>query len=141
MFDELKKYKKHDHFFFNPDDNLAEVCNVPKNICGVYIIYALTGGKVKLFYIGSSGKIGKNGEIRIRDGGLFDRIVNGKQFEKPRRISWPQKMKEQNIDALDIYWYETFSAKMQDLPAYTEAILFQRFFEITGRLSDWNEEF
>ena len=40
MFDELTKYKNNDHFFFEPTDNLREVCNAPNDKSGVYIIYA-----------------------------------------------------------------------------------------------------
>lgn len=141
MFDELNKYKNNNHFFFSADQSLASVCNTPKNICGVYVVFALTRGKVVLVYIGSSGKMQKDGKIRIRKGGLYDRIVNGKQFDGPRRISWPDKMKAENIEALDIYWYDTFNNKTLDIPAYIEAKLLQKHFEVTGFLPEWNEEF
>ncbi len=62
MFDELKKYKTNNHFSFDGDNPLVEVCNAPKYGSGVYVVYALTKGKVKLLYIGSSGKMQKNGE-------------------------------------------------------------------------------
>ena len=56
MFDELDKYKSNGHFFFSADDELSTVCNAPKNGVGIYIVYALKGGKIELIYIGSSGK-------------------------------------------------------------------------------------
>ena len=141
MFDELKKYKINNHFFFDGDKPLGDVCNAPKSASGVYVVYALTKGKVRLFYIGSSGKMQNNGKMKHRNGGLYDRIVNGKQFDKPRRLSWLEKMKEEQIDALDIYWYETINSKTNDIPAYTEAILIQKYYETYGCLPDWNVEF
>jgi hypothetical protein len=141
MFDELKKYKTNNHFFFDGDKPFGEVCNAPKKGSGVYVVYALTKGKVKLIYIGSSEKMQKNGKMRHRIGGLYDRLVNGKQFEKPRRISWLEKLTEDQIDALDVYWYETINSATNDIPAYTEALLIQKHHETYGCLPDWNMEF
>ena len=141
MFDELKKYKNNNHFFFDGDEPLGKVCNAPKNASGVYVVYALRKGKVRIIYIGSSGKMQQNGKMKHRAGGLYDRIVNGKQFDKPRRMSWLEKLTDEQIDALDIYWYETINGKTNDIPAYTEAILIQKHYEIYGCLPDWNLEF
>jgi len=102
MFDELEAYKNHDHFFLNRDQSLAETCNAPKDIAGVYVVYRLANGGIDLVYIGSSGKITNNGKLKIRKGGLYDRIVSGKQFGEPRQISWSKKMENDDIDALDI---------------------------------------
>lgn len=141
MFDELNEYSNNDHFFFRSSDDLGEVCNAPKNISGVYIIYALANGKVKLIYIGCSGKMQNDGTIKQRKGGLYDRIVNGKQFEEIRRKSWPRKMNEEQIEALDIYWYETFNTEINDIPSYVEALLIQKHFEMFGTLPRWNKEY
>ena len=141
MFDELKEYKSTDHFFFDGDEPLGKVCNAPKNGSGVYVVYALTKGKIKVIYIGSSGKMQKNGKMKHHTGGLYDRIVNGKQFDKPRRVSWLEKLTDDQIDALDIYWYETINTETNDIPAYTEAILIQKYYETYGCLPDWNVEF
>jgi len=142
MFDELKKYKSNNHFPLLPNGNLEKVCNAPKTGCGVYLVFALKKGKIDLVYIGSSGKIQNNGTLKQRIGGLYDRIVNGYQFGKiPRKISWIQKIKKEGIDGLDIYWYETFNEEIKDIPAFTEAILIQRYFDINLRLPSWNNEF
>ena len=72
--------------------NLKNVCNAPKNKSGVYIVYELKNGKIELVYIGSSGKVQNNGEIKHRNDGLYDSIVNGHQFGKtPGKESWKQK--------------------------------------------------
>src|ERR1044071_3252823 len=115
MTDELTKYKEHGHFFFQPTQQLRDVCNAPSDKSGVYIIYELRRGKVNLIYIGCSGRQKKDGTMFIRKaglGGLRDRLVNGHQFGKtPRRISWPIQMTTEGIEALDIYWFATHSEK------------------------------
>ena len=142
MFDELKKYKNNNHFFVKPDSNLEKVCNAPKTGSGIYLVYELKRGKINLVYIGSSGKVQNNGKIKQGIGGLYDQIVNGHQFgEIPRKISWIQKLNVEKIDGLDVYWYETFTKDIIDIPAFVEAILIQRFYEVNLRLPDWNNEF
>ena len=111
MFDELNKYSHNDHFFFKPTDNLGQVCNAPTDKSGVYIIYALKGGRIELIYIGRSGEIKSDGSLFIRKaglGGLKDRLVNGKQFGEPRRNSWKSQMATEKIEALDKV-FEAFS--------------------------------
>ncbi len=141
LLDELNKYKQNNHFFFQKEDSLKEVCNAPKNVSGVYVIYALSKGRIELIYIGSSGTMQKNGTLKHRKGGLFDRIVNGKQFDKQRKFSWPEKMVEEGIEALDIYWFETFNNEIHDIPHYTEGVLIQSFFEMYESLPRWNQEY
>ena len=143
MFDELLKYKQTNHFFFTTTDNLSKVCNAPTDKSGVYIIYALKGGRIELIYIDSSGKIKSDGTLFIRKaglGGLKDRLVNGKQFGEPRRISWKTIMQYEKIEALDIYWYATHSDEFVDCPRILENKLLQKHIEIYGRLPKWNNE-
>lgn len=141
MFDELKKYKKKGSFSFKADELLEKACNAPKDKSGVYIVYASDNSKDNPIYIGSTGKIRKDGKIKHRKGGLYDRIYRGKQFDESRKLSWPKKMKEQQIDELNIYWYVTFNDEVTDIPAYVEAILIQQYFNKFRRLPYWNEEF
>ena len=141
MFKQLDKYKSNGHFFFSKNEELKSTCNAPINGIGVYVVYALKGGKIELIYIGSSGKILQNGKKKIRIGGIADRIVNGKQFGEPRRKSWKSKIIAENIEALDIYWYETFDKKNNDIPSTIEGILIQQFYHIYGVLPKWNKEF
>lgn len=141
MFEQLEKYKSNGHFFFDEKNELNNVCNAPKNGIGVYIVYALKNGKIELVYIGSSGKIKQDGKAKIRKGGIFDRLVNGKQFDEPRKRSWKQKLITEKIDALDIYWYETFDQENNDIPSTIEGNLIQIFYDIYGVLPKWNKEF
>ena len=143
MFDELNKYKQNDHFFFNRTDNLGQVCNAPPDKSGVYIVYSLKGGRVELIYIGRSGKVKEDGTMSIRKaglGGIKDRIVNGHQFGSiPRRISWPNQMIKENIEALDIYWYVTHNDKYTDCPNILEKQLLKKHSDIHGRRPRWNK--
>ena len=143
MFDELKRYTKTDHFFFKPSDNLGQACNAPTNMSGVYVIYALKGGRVELVYIGRSGEVKQDGTLFIRKaglGGLKDRLVNGKQFGEPRRNSWKAQMQKEGIEALDIYWYVTHCNSFVDCPRVVENKLLQRHYDVYGRLPKWNNE-
>ncbi|MGM0479206.1 MAG: hypothetical protein ACQERC_08265 [Bacteroidota bacterium] len=84
-----------------------------------------------MVYIGSSGKVQNDGQIKHRDGGIFDKVVNGHQFGKiPRTKSWKQKLTDEDIDALDVYWYETVGKDVFDIPAFVEAQILQRFLEV-----------
>ncbi len=142
MFDELADYKNNDHFFFSKENELEDVCNAPTDKSGVYLVYELKHGRIELVYIGSSGKVLSNGTIKQRTGGLYDRIVNGHQFGKiPRKKSWKQKLIDEDIDALDVYWYDTFNDKNMDIPVCVEASIIQHFFNIHAHLPRWNKEF
>ena len=142
MFDELNKYKS-DHFFLKPDENLMQVCNAPTDKSGVYIVYALAKGKIELIYIGRSGKKGADGNIQTRIagcGGIKDRIVNGKHFNRlARRKCWPQQMNLENIEALDVYWYITYDDVNKDFPEEVERMLLQLHIELYKRLPRWNK--
>jgi hypothetical protein len=139
MFDELKKYKK-GSFSFKMNESLKEVCTAPESASGVYIVFA-SENQEKPIYIGCSGKMQKNGLIKHRSDGIYGRICNGKQFGERRNLSWPKKMKKQQIEELDIHWYITFNDKVTDIPAYVEAVLIQEYFNKFRRLPDWNEAF
>ena len=141
MFNELNKYKNSNHFFFTTKDELSKICNAPDDKSGVYLVFDLSGDENQLIYIGSSGKMQSDGNIKNREDGLKGRIVKGKQFGKSRKSSWPKKMIEDGMEVLNVYWYVTFDSIIQDIPAYIEGLLIQRFFELHGRLPKWNNEF
>ena len=144
MFDELRKYKNNDHFFFRPEDGLSQVCNAPNDKSGIYLVYALAQGRIELVYIGISGLEQKDGTLKTRKaglGGMKDRIVNGHHFGKtPRRRSWPIQMLKENIEALDVYWWVTYDEKTLDFPRSVEEVLLQKHLDIYGRLPRWNKQ-
>jgi hypothetical protein len=145
MFDALLKYKIAGHFIFKAADSLIQVCNAPSDKSGIYLAYSLAKGNIELIYIGRSGKLENDGTMFIRKaglGGIKDRIVNGHQFGKiPRKISWPNQMRLEKIEALDIYWYATHDLQCNDCPRVLENSLLKKHFDLFGRLPRWNKEY
>lgn len=146
MLVDLKIYKYNDSFVFKIDDSLKEVCNAPRDQCGVYQVFEITNNTKKLIYIGSSGHIKNDGKFHIRKtggGGIRGRIVNGHQFNKEkRRLSWPKQMKLENISELEIHWYVTYvNDEVKDSPCYVEYCLLQGYFNLHYKLPKWNLKF
>lgn len=142
MFDQLDKYRKNGHFFFEPTDSLSEVCDAPDDRDGVYLIYELKEGRVTLVYIGASGE--KIRDYTIRDGlvGLQTAIFNGADSEKtPRSEAWPVKMLSENIEAPDIYWWVTYNGNNYsgDHPEDVKRSIFRTHKKIYGELPRWNK--
>lgn len=138
MFDELKKYKQQGRFTFKPTDDLSLVCNAPNDCSGIYLIYAVAKNKTTLIYIGISGRKDENGKIKHRKDGLRGRFLTGKTKGVLRRYYWPQKMKEENIDALQIHWYVTHGKLNQDFPRDLEIDLLMKYQAQYGKLPRWN---
>lgn len=138
MFDETNKYQNHGHFFFQPGDNLREASGEVPNLPGVYIIYRLAKGKVELVYIGRSGSMLQSGTFKNQ---LLRQRLNNEQEGIKRQLYFEEKMKLENIDALDIYWYITMDENHNDLPGYVEGLLMQRYFEVFSKLPSWNRKF
>lgn len=137
MFDELSIYKNNDHFFFERGQILSEVCNAPE-VPGVFLMYMLRKGKVRLVYIGASGTISQAGKFK---GQFLRGRINNKQDGEKRQFFFEEIMQKDEIDALDIYWYETCNKEIQHIPSYVKSMLLQRHFEVYGYLPLWNKEF
>jgi len=138
MFDDLNKYKNNGHFFFKKGDLLSVVSKDVPEKPGVYYILRLARGKVDLVYIGKSGTIMQDG--RFKDQLLRGRL-NNKQNGIKRQEYFTLKIDQDNIDALDIYWFVTIDENCKDLPGYVEGLLMQRFYELNGTLPEWNKDF
>ncbi len=138
MFDELNKYQNNGHFFFKQGDNLREKSKDVPNLPGVYYIIRLAKGKPELVYIGKAGSIEQDGNFKNQ--GLHNRL-NNKQEGLKRQDFFTKKCIEENIDALDIYWFVTFDHINNDLPGYIEGLLLQIYFEQFGNLPEWNKSF
>ena len=139
-FNELKCYSSKGSFIFGIDNDLREVCNADPNGAGVYLVYAMNNGGYRLLYIGISGKVLGDGSIKIRQGGIFDRIVNGKQFGMARKVSWKHKMEADDIDKLNIEWYDTFKDH-HHIPRFIEGQLLQSYYNFFFKLPSWNKEY
>ncbi len=138
MFDELKKYKNNGHFFFNPGDKLIQVSKDVPELPGFYYIIRLSNNKIDLVYIRKSGTINQSGEFRDQ---LLKGRINNKSNGVKRQQYFERKISEENIDALDIYWFVTMDKNNNDLPGYVEGLLMQRYFSCHGILPPWNKCF
>jgi hypothetical protein len=142
MYKELKKIKVKNQFSFSIDDSLEEVCNAPLDGSGIFLVYAIDGEEKELIMVGSTGTIQNDGTLKSKNGGLFDKIVNGHQFAKTgRKYSWPAQMKLENIARLEVYWYETFNEKNKVIPTFLEGQILQNFLDENGKLPRWNVAF
>ena len=98
MYKELKKFKTQNTFSFTQEDSLETVCNAPEAGSGVFMVYAVDGEEKELIMVGSTGTVQNDGTLKSKNGGLYDKIVNGHQFAKTgRKYSWPAQMKLENI--------------------------------------------
>jgi hypothetical protein len=142
IFKELTKYKTCNHFQFGIDTDLATSCNASTEGSGVFLVYSMDTAEKELLFIGSTGTVHNNGDIKHRAGGIADRIVNGTQFGKmPRRIAWPLQMKKENRSTLEIHWFETFNNKHRHIPTYVEGLILQKYLDVQGCLPKWNIAF
>ena len=142
MYKELKKIKVKNQFTFSTDDSLEEFCNAPESGSGIFLVYAIDGEQKELIMVGSTGTIQNDGTLKSKNGGLFDKIVNGHQFAKTgRKYSWPAQMKLENIERLEVYWYETFNDKNKVIPTFLEGQILQNFLDENAKLPRWNVAF
>lgn len=142
MYKELKKFKVKNQFSFTPNDSLEEVCNASPTESGLFLVYAVTEEQNELLMVGSTGTIQNDGSLKSKNGGLYDKIVNGHQFAKTgRKYSWPAQMKLENIDRLEVHWYVTFNEKNKVIPTYIEGQILQNFLDENGKLPRWNVAF
>jgi len=50
-------------------------------------------------------------------------------------------MQKENIDRLEVVWYETFNDKNKGIPTSVEGQVLQNFLNENGRLPKWNVAF
>lgn len=142
MYKELKKFKFKGQFAFTAEDSLEDVCNAPETGSGIFLVYAVEGEEKELIMVGSTGTVQNDGTLKIKNGGLSDKIVNGHQFAKTgRKYSWPAQMKKEDISTLEVYWYETFNEKNKVIPTFIEGQILQHFLDENGKLPRWNVAF
>ncbi|HLF52889.1 hypothetical protein [Flavobacterium sp.] len=142
MYKELKKFKVNNSFTFTTDDSLEEVCNASETGSGIFLVYAVDGEEKELIMVSSTGTVQNDGTLKSKNGGLHDKIVNGHQFAKTgRKYSWPAQMKLENIERLEVLWFETFNDKVKAIPTFVEGQILQNFLDETGKLPRWNVAF
>ena len=135
MFTETDKYKQQEHFFFQKGNSLTAQSSGVPNLPGVYYIMRLSNGKIDLVYVGRSGSIMQSGKLKEQ---TLNGRINNKQNGMKRQLYFEQKMTEENIEALDIYWFVTMDNENRDLPGYVEGLLMQRYFDVYEKLPPWN---
>jgi hypothetical protein len=141
MYKELKKIKTKNSFSYTINDSLEEVCNAPET-SGIFLVYDIKIEKKDLIMVGSTGTIQNDGTLKSKNGGLNDKIVNGHQFAKTgRKYTWPVQMKLENIDRLEVEWYECFNDKIKLIPTTIEGQILQSFLDENGKLPRWNVAF
>jgi hypothetical protein len=91
--------------------------------------------------VGSTGTVQNDGTLKSKNGGLYDKIVNGQFAKTERKYSWPAQMKLENIDRLEVVWYETFTTKIKSIPTFVEAQVLQLFLTENDKLPRWNVAF
>ena len=142
MYKELKKFKNTNHFIYTTDNHLEQVCNAPEMGAGIFLVFDVKGDEKTLLMVGSTGTVQNNGDLKAKNGGLFDKIVNGSQFTKSaRKFSWPTQMKKEEITTLEAHWYETFNSTNKSIPTFVEAQILQNFFDENSYLPKWNVAF
>lgn len=138
----LEKFKVSNSFTFTVNDSLEEVCNAPEGSAGIFIVYGVAADEKELIMVGSTGTVQNDGALKSKNGGLYDKIVNGHQFAKTgRKYSWPAQMKLENIESLEVVWYETFNADVKAIPTAVEGEVLQNFLDQSGKLPRWNVAF
>lgn len=141
MYKELEKFKVSNSFTFTIEDSLEQACNASEG-AGVFVVYAVEGDAKELIMVGSTGTVQNDGTLKSKNGGLYDKIVNGHQFAKTgRKYSWPAQMKLENISALEVVWYETFNADVKAIPTAVEGQVLQSFLDANAKLPRWNVAF
>ena len=142
MYKELKSIKNKNQFQFDLNDNLQEVCNAPDVASGIFLVYDISNEDKELIMVGSTGTVQNDGTLKSKNGGLYDKIVNGHQFAKTgRKYSWPAQMKKESIDKLEVYWFETFNDKNKIIPTFIEGQILQNFLTEFNKLPKWNVAF
>jgi hypothetical protein len=141
MYKELEKFKVSNSFTFTIEDSLEQACNASEG-AGIFVVYAVEGDAKELIMVGSTGTVQNDGTLKSKNGGLYDKIVNGHQFAKTgRKYSWPAQMKLESIEALEVVWYETFNADVKAIPTSVEGQVLQNFLDANAKLPRWNVAF
>jgi len=142
MYKEVSKFKNSGSFQFSSNDDLEVVCNAPNEASGVFLVYAIREENKTLIMVGSTGTVQNDGTLKAKNGGLFDKIVNGHQFAKTaRKYSWKTQLQLEKIEAVKVFWYETYNDKTKVIPTFVEGQILQLFLKENGKLPRWNVAF
>lgn len=132
-----KRFATKGSFRLRRGENLRDCIrrNQVPEIPAVYLIYAVRRRRSELLYIGKSGTVRTNGTLKGQ--GLATRL-RMKQGKKWRAEFYTEEMRRLRLSALEFRWWGTFDRTMRILPAWSEAELFQTYFDDHQRLPPWN---
>jgi hypothetical protein len=130
MFDQLEKYKNNGHFFFKKGDDIIKLAQKLPNKPGVFYILKLIKNKIKIVYVGKSDSSKTNNKT-------LDQLFNDREKGISLHEYFDKKCEEENIDALDIYWFDTEN----DNPSGVANEILQHNYDFFGSLPDWNKSF
>ncbi len=140
LIDKLDEYGTKGSFRFSPEDELAQVCNIParRDISGIYLIYNQLS---EMIYVGISGREAADGEVIHRKDGLRGRFLSGKQFGGRRSKTLPKQIIAEGYDHLIIKWFVTYGEDSQDNPRPLEREIIQAYKrENLGKRPKWNKK-
>jgi hypothetical protein len=121
MCKEVSKFKNSGSFQFSSSDDLEMVCNAPTDASGVFLVYSIEEDYKVLLMVGSTGTVQNDGTLKAKNGGLYDKIVNGHQFGKTaRKYSWKTQLILENIEDFKVFWNETYNDKTKVIPTFVE---------------------
>jgi len=130
LFDELSKYKNNGHLFYKTGDDVLKLSQKLPNEPGVFYILKLAKRKIKLVYIGKSVST-------KADNQTLNALFNDREKGITLHHFFDKKIKEETIDALDIYWFVTDN----DNPSEVANKVLQNHYDLFGSLPDWNKLF
>ncbi|XRE44100.1 hypothetical protein ACIVBQ_002304 [Tenacibaculum discolor] len=143
----LVKYSGFGKFTFSPSEELKHKCNAPNDKGSVYLIFDISHKNNKLLYIGSSGQRAKDGTLKVRKGGLYDRIVNryhpnrfGKDIRIKRKKAFPEEMLKSGIDTIEIKWWVTYEGINHDFPTDIKSVLKEKHLKLEASMPKWHQQ-
>lgn len=148
MFDaELEKYTTRGSFNFKPSEIFRNKCDAPRDKGGIYLIFKIVDDQEILIYIGSSGQRKEDGTLKVRRGGMHDRLINGyhpNRFGEPKRIkrhnAFPKQMIKEGIPEIKVYWWVTYDDTVTDFPTNVESRLREKYLTSFHKLPDWHSQ-
>ncbi len=150
-----ERYPVNGSFYVTPSSSIANNIKTQRNNKivegkGVYIFTAKQNNQEKTMYIGKAGTIKTSGEWAVQN--LFGRISNKnyqpvyKEFGLKKSVNrqkfFDKVFELEKADAIGVYWFVSWDAnKFKELPGLAEALALQSYFDMYGRLPEWNNKF
>lgn len=138
MFDVTEKYRKNGHFFYKKGQDLEKLSKKVPELAGVFCVYSLAHGRVRLVYIGASVAKNKSTYVQLE---TLNSLINSRIGSSESRLFFDQKMEKEDVEALDIYWWVTVDEYYEDLPTSVAGLMMQTHFDQNAKLPDWNIKF